>query len=365
MSNPTVAQQISLDILKDSSNALHNKQLDLLELKDRHFTQLHPLANVIALSERRRVCDIRKETLRLATKSIYFSGIHEKCEQERSDDWDLVYHNIIKSCRGSYIISQFAEPVYQREIKIELNIGCKMVGGSTRSFFTSKSRISASVKSLPLIARMIEKYGHNNTWIDHFLSTKTKKCSPLEPGYLNLDGNVEIYLENWRIKMDDRIIKEKTMGNMPLADLSYSVGELVDTHTKIFTDESSGLSGKCYWPTWLPEIPNQVTNKLEDFYQNQLLTVTNTEVSNRIRLAALSIDEWLKNQQNDDLYIELESLVCQIESLMSPLFLSTSFSISPLNRLPNHFNANEEIDTGRLAQLLLKLKDIAASLEDC
>lgn len=80
-----ITQQISLDILQDPSKACMTNQLDVLEREDASLSQLHPLAKVIALSERGRSSKINKKMLENATKTIVLSGICETCE-EKSDE---------------------------------------------------------------------------------------------------------------------------------------------------------------------------------------------------------------------------------------------------------------------------------------
>lgn len=361
MSDTSTSQQTSLEILRDQSRACFSKHLNDLEEEDPSLSQLHPLARVIALAERGRTSAVQKEMLRQAIKSITLSGIHEICEEEDSDDWDLTYYKITKLRRGSCLSACFVEPVYQRDIKTEFQLSCKMHGGSMDGFTAaSRRRVSMSVKDLPLVAVLIDEYGNKNKWIDRLLSAKAKACSSLDPCFDNLDGCVAIYLEGIGFRMDGRLLKLLNLPNIPVADLQYSVGELVETCIHVPIDESSEYGARCFWPKWLPAVADELTNQLEAYYRDSLSSETDRGVIEQIHHAAKSIAGRCQDSQNSSLYINLEELT-NMETLTAPMFQDTRFDISSNKYLPPYFKTSNCLDSDSLAMLLLKMRGMTES----
>lgn len=361
MSDTTTSQQISLEILCDPSRACFSKHLDDLEEEDALLSQLHPLARVIALAERGRASAVQKEMLQQAIKSITLSGIHEICEEEDSDDWDLTCYKITKLRRGSCFFDCFVEPVYQRDTKVEFQLSCTMHGGSMDGFTPeSRKRVSMSIKDLPLVEVLINDYGNEKKWIDRLLSVKAKPCSSLDPGFDNLDGCVAIYLEGASFRMDGHILKVLDLPNIPVADLQYSVGELVETCIHVPIDESSEYGARCFWPKWLPVVADELTNQLEAYYRDSLSSETDLGVIGQIHQATKSVGGWCQDSQYSGLYIDLEDLT-NIETLTAPMFQDARFDISSKKYLPPYFKASKCLDPEGLTKLLIKMRGMDAS----
>lgn len=354
-----ITQQISLDILQDPSKACMTNQLDVLEREDASLSQLHPLAKVIALSERGRGSKINKKMLENATKTIVLSGICETCE-EKSDELNLTYYEINKMRRGSFSLICFNDSVYHKDIKVEFQLACAMNGESMDGFTAAKSRVSINTKDLQIAADLINKYGKKKKWIDCLLSAKIKECSSLDPGFNNLGGVVAIYLEGVCISIDDQILKVLDLPNIPVADLQYSVGELVETCIHVPIDESSEFGEKSFLPNWLAAVAEEIVFKLEAYYRKHLSSETEPGVLEQLNQALLSIDEWLRDSQYRGLYIDLAELI-DLEKFTIPLFRKVCFEISSKKYLPPYFKASEHIRLGSLAELLLKMRDIDLS----
>jgi len=362
MSDSSISQQISLEIIRDPSRACLTNHLDFLELEDSSLSQLHPLARVIALSERGRVSSVTKKILQEATKAITLSGIHEICTEEKSDDWNLTYYKIVRRRRGSYALNCLTEPVNQKIVKVEFQLGCEMNGGSMDGFTATKSRVSISPKDLALVKDEINEYGKEKKMLERLLSAKAKACSSLDPGLDNLDGGVEIYLESVTLWIDDHILKMLDLPNIPVADLQYSVGELIESSIHVPVDESSEFSGRCFWPKWLPLVAEELTTQLKNYYSDHLSSDTDPGVIEQIQLAASSIDEGCQRPQNGGLYIDLNKLL-EMEIFTAPLFRDACFNISSKKHLPPNFKASEHIGFEGLAKILLKIRDIAACID--
>jgi len=358
MSNISTSQQTSLNILRDPSRACFSKHLDLLEQEDAALSQLHPLARVVALIERERASAVQKEMLRQAIKTVTLCGIHEICKEENSDDWDLTYYKIAKLRRGSCLFNCFAEPVCQKDIKIEFQLSCEMRGGSMDGFTAQNSRVSMSVKDLALVAILISEYGNKQKWIDRLLSVKARACSSLDPGFDNLDGFVAIYLEGVSFRIDGRILKVLDLQNIPVAYLEYSVGELVETCIHVPIDESSEYGARCFWPTWLPVVADELTIQLETYYRENLSSEIDLEVIEQIPNAAKMIRGWCQEFQHIGLYIDVEELT-NMEIFTAPMFHDVRFDISSKKYLPSYFRASEHLDSEGLARLLLRIKEMA------
>jgi len=361
MTDTSTSQQTSLEILCDPSRACFSKHLDDLEEEDALLSQLHPLARVIALAERGQTLAVQKEMLQQAIKSITLSGIHEICEEEESDDWYLTYYEITKLRRGSCLFDCFAEPVYQREIKVEFQLGCTMHGGSMDGFTAaSRRKVSMSVKDLPLVAVLIDDYGNKKKWIDRLLSAKAKACPSLDPRFDNLDGSVAIYLEGVSVRMGGHMLKSLDLPDIPVADLQYSVGELVETCIHVPIDESSECGARCFWPKWLPVVADELTNQLEAYYRDSLSSETDRGVIEQIHHATKSISGWCQDSQYRGLYIDLEELT-NMETFTAPMYQDVRFDISSKKYLPPHFKTSKYIDPEGLAKLLLKIRGMAES----
>jgi len=361
MSGSSTSQQISLEILRDPSRACLTKHLDVLELEDASLSQLHPLARVIALAERGRTSSVHKEMLQQATKTIALSGVHEICKEEDSDDWDLTYYKITKLRRRQCLLNCFTESVYQKDIKVEFQLGCEMNGGSMDGFTSANSRVSMSVEDLPLVANLINDYGKEKKWIDRFLSAKAKALSSLDPGFDNLDGCVAIYLEGISFRMDDHVFKLLDLPNIPVADFQYSVGELTENCIHVPIDVPSEIGARCFWPMWLPVAADELTIQLETYYRDHLSSETDPGVIEQIHHAAASIGEWCRLFQYGGLYIDLEELI-YMENFTAPQFRDVCFNISSKKLLPPYFKASEHIGLDGLAEHLLKMRDIGASM---
>jgi len=298
--------------------------------------------------------------LQQAIKTVTLSGIHEICKEENSDDWDLTYYKIAKLRRGSCLLNCFAEPVYQKNTKVEFQLSCEMRGGSMDGFTAANSRVSLSVKDLTLVAILINDYGNEKKWIDRLLSVKAKACSSLDPGFDNLDGCVAIYLEGVSFRMDGHVLKVLDLPNIPVADLQYSVGELVETCIHAPIDESSEYGARCFWPKWLPVVADELTIQLEAYYRENLSSETDPGVIEQIPHALKSIGGWCQDSQFGGLCIDIQELT-NMENFTAPMFHDARFDISSKKYLPSYFKANEHLGPEGLAKLLLKMRGIAAS----
>lgn len=362
MSNSSISQQLSREILCDPSRVFLNNHLDLLELEDNSLSQLHPLARVIALSERGRASSITQQLLREATKTITLSGIHEICTEENSDDWDLTYYKIVRLRRGSYEINCFTEPVMQKGVNVEFQFGCEMHGGSVDGFTATRSRVSMSPKDLSLVKDEMNEYGIEKKIIERLLSAKAKACTSLDPGIDNLDGCVGIYLESIVLRIGDDTLEMIHLPNIPVADLQYSVGELIESSIHVPVDESSEFAGRCFWPKWLPLVTNVLTTQIKSYYSDHLGSDADPGVIKQIHLAASSIEYECQNTSNGGLYLDLHEIL-ETKNFTAPLFREVGFNISSKKYLPTDFKANTHIGFEGLAKILLKIRDIATCID--
>lgn len=168
-------QKLSVEILSDPSEACLNMNLDLLELEDSSLSQLHPLAQVIALSERGRGSSISKKMLQAAAKTIILSGSCGICTEDDGDP-DPTY--LVRQLGKGSISSGFCfDNIYMEEISVELQLIFEMDGETLDSdavAVEAEDRISMTLKDLPLATSMINTFEQDRKWLDIFYPIRAR-----------------------------------------------------------------------------------------------------------------------------------------------------------------------------------------------
>ena len=360
MADLSSPQKLSIEILSDPSGACLNMNLDLLELEDGSLSQLHPLAQVIALSERGRGSSISKKMLQDAAKTIILSGSCGICTEDDGDP-DPTY--LVRQLGKGSISSGFCfDHIYMEEIRVELQLVFEMDGETLDSdavAVEAEDRISMTLKDLPLAASMINTFEQDRKWLDIFLSNQSK-ISVTSPGSIYLCGYVDISLEAVRLVMNDHELATLRQPNIPIARLGYSQGELTDSQCLIPIEESSEFGSRCFWPVWLPDVAREATLQATEFYRTKLASETDESLIEEINDALLSVGE-LITHESDELYLELEDLL-DISNLCAPGFRDVCFSLSRTKQLPSGFVAERDLGLACLHDLLAKLSDIYNTL---
>ncbi len=360
MKNSSTSKQVSFEIIRDPERALYNKHLDLLVLENNTLEQLHPLAQVIALSKRGRISEISKAMMHNAVNTVVLNGYCCDCTEEDGDP-DPIY--FVKQ-QGKASISKeiYLENGGKEEICVEFQLSFDMEGETVdgdASLVEMHDKVTLSLRDLQHAESIVRADEKNRDWPNIFLSSKSS-VSAVSPEGIYLCGEVSIALEAVRLSANDIELATLMQPSTPIATLHYSQGELVDTQLWIPLDPTPEAEKMCFWPRWLPDVATELTQQATSFYLNRLSHETDDDLVNELHDALSRTGELCTDASNEELYFEVEEVLDL--SNFTPRFRGACFELSQADKLPDEFMAGREIDLACLGDILIRLLDINAAI---